>query len=351
MRRRILILVVLALVVGGAAYGAWRLRQVEAPGDGRITLYGNVEIRDAQLAFIEEERVAEVRVDEGDRVEPGQVLARLRSDRLQAQLTEIRAELEAQRQVLRRLTNGTRPQEKDQARAAVTEVQVRVANARRVVDRLEQTAGSGASSKQALDDARAELEGAEAELSVRRAALDLAEEGPREEDIAQARATLEAVQARVAFFEKRIDDTVLRSPAAGVIESRILEVGEMATPIRPAFVLALQDPKWVRAYLPEPELGHIRRGMRARVTGDSFRDRTFAGWVGFISPKAEFTPKSVQTTDLRTQLVYEVRVWVEDPDDELRLGMPVTVHIDPAAATRTPDASPSEKRAPAERGR
>ena len=100
---------------------------------------------------------------------------------------------------------------------------------------------------------------------------------------------------------------------------------------RPVLSVALIDPKWVRAYVAEPDLGHVRPAMRASVSVDSFPARRFDGWVGFISPVAEFTPKSVETTELRTSLVYEVRVFVNDPDDSLRLGMPATVHLRPGA--------------------
>jgi HlyD family secretion protein len=147
---------------------------------------------------------------------------------------------------------------------------------------------------------------------------------------------LHARQPRIVLLDRRLEDTVLLAPAKGIIQSRILELGEMAMPSRPAFTLALTDPKWVRVYLPEPQLGWIDRGMRAQVYSDSFKDRPFDGWVGFISPQAEFTPKSVETTDLRTQLVYETRIWVDDPANELRLGMPVTVEIDIAQPPQSP---------------
>ena len=101
----------------------------------------------------------------------------------------------------------------------------------------------------------------------------------------------------------------------------------MASPQKPVFSLAITDPKWVRAYVSEPELGKIHEGMTATVSVDSFPNRRFEGWVGFISPVAEFTPKAVQTQELRPSLVYEVRVFVKDPSDELRLGMPATVHL------------------------
>ena len=101
----------------------------------------------------------------------------------------------------------------------------------------------------------------------------------------------------------------------------------MASPQKPVFSLAITDPKWVRAYVSESNLGKIHEGMAAAVAVDSFPNRRFEGWVGFISPVAEFTPKPVQTEELRTSLVYEIRVFVKDPSDELRLGMPATVHL------------------------
>jgi len=101
----------------------------------------------------------------------------------------------------------------------------------------------------------------------------------------------------------------------------------MVTPQKPVFSLAVTDPKWVRAYVTEPDLGKVRSGMAASVMVDSFPSRRFEGWVGFVSPVAEFTPKAVQTEELRTSLVYEVRVFVKDPSDELRLGMPATVYL------------------------
>ena len=109
----------------------------------------------------------------------------------------------------------------------------------------------------------------------------------------------------------------------------------MAGPTRPIFILALTDPKWVRAYVPEPQLGRINLGMKARIFSDSFPGQPIDGWVGFLSPVAEFTPRAVQTEDLRTQLVYEARIMVNDEKDRLRLGMPVTVIIN---ENETPEA-------------
>ena len=101
----------------------------------------------------------------------------------------------------------------------------------------------------------------------------------------------------------------------------------MASPGVPAFTMALSNPLWVRAYVPETYLGRLHLGMEASITTDSYPAKLYAGWIGYISPNAEFTPKNVETPELRTRLVYQVRVYVCNPKNELRLGMPATVSI------------------------
>jgi HlyD family secretion protein len=176
----------------------------------------------------------------------------------------------------------------------------------------------------------------QAQLKVKEKALNLALEGPRKEDIAAAKNALEALKASLSLLKIRLADMTLISPASGVIQNRNLEPGEMASPDRPVVTLALIDPKWVRAYVPEPDLGRIKLGMTAKILSDSFPDQTFDGWIGFISPVAEFTPKTVETEDLRTKLVYEVRVFVHDSKDLLRLGMPVTVIVESTDSSSAP---------------
>lgn len=321
----ILVGVLLAVALGIAAVSWLRLQN---KGTGPLTLYGNVEIRDALLAFNEQEIITEILAEEGDFVRAGQILARLRTKSLAEQLAEARSQLEAQAQVVRRLEDGSRPQEVKQARAEVSAAEVRVRNARLSLERLELTSVVGASSKQALDDAQALLEEEQAQLKVKQQNLALVLEGPRKEEVEQAKAQLDANRYRVAYFEERIAETVLKAPSDGVIQSRILEPGEAAGPSRPVFILALTDPKWIRAYVPEKSLGLIRQGMTAKVYSDTWPGKSFAGQVGFISSVAEFTPQNVETPDLRTNLVYEVRVIVQDPENRLRLGMPVTVTIE-----------------------
>jgi HlyD family secretion protein len=182
-------------------------------------------------------------------------------------------------------------------------------------------------SQQQLDDHRAALESAQAGLDTKKQMLQLAIKGPREEDIAAARATLDARQAALALARDELADTRLHAPSDGVIRNRTLEPGDMAFPGKPVLTLALASPLWVRAYVSETDLGKIAPGMSADVSTDSFPNKTYSGWVGYISPTAEFTPKQVQTTELRSKLVYQVRVFVCDPQNELRLGMPATVAI------------------------
>jgi HlyD family secretion protein len=172
----------------------------------------------------------------------------------------------------------------------------------------------------------------------------LAIAGPRKEDIDEAEAQLRATQAQLAFLRQQLADAELLAPTKAVVRTRLMEPGEMASPQRPVLSLAIIDPKWVRAYVSEPNLGQVRPGMTAAVKVDSFPDRRFDAWIGFVSPVAEFTPKTVQTEELRTSLVYEVRAFIKDPDDVLRLGMPATVYF---ARPQQPGQQRPEQQTPA----
>ena len=149
---------------------------------------------------------------------------------------------------------------------------------------------------------------------------------------------------RAALAQREFADTRLYAPVDGVVEDRILQPGDMASPGIPVYTIALTEPLWVRAYVPESELGRIRLGMPATIGTDSYSGRVYRGWVGYLSPTSEFTPKTVETPELRTALVYQLRVFVCDAHDELRLGMPATVHIDlaHAAPAATPGCGPSD---------
>jgi HlyD family secretion protein len=325
-RRTILIIAV--VVVAGLAVGWWFARHDTGPRE--LVLYGNIDLRQVQLSFNNSERIIAVLAQEGDRVRQGQLVARLDTSRLEPQVAEAESQVAAQRQIVARLRSGSRPEEIAQARANVESAKADAANARQQYERIKSAAEISAGRavrQQDVDSARAALQVAEAKLVVNQRALELAVIGPRKEDIAEAEARLRANEAQLSLLRQQLVDAQLLAPMDAVVRTRILEPGEMASPQKPVFSLAITDPKWVRAYVSEPDLGKVRHGMTAAIAVDSFPQRRFEGWVGFISPVAEFTPKTVQTEELRTSLVYEVRVFVKDPADELRLGMPATVYL------------------------
>ena len=164
-------------------------------------------------------------------------------------------------------------------------------------------------------------------MDAAKAGLTLALAGPRSQDIAAAKNTLKALEAELTLTQRALADSRLYAPDDGIIQDRILEPGDMVSPQRPVYTLALVNPVWIRTYITEPDLGKIRPGMVANISTDSFPGKTYRGWIGYISPTAQFTPKSVETSQLRTELVYQVRVYVCNPQNELRLGMPATVSI------------------------
>jgi HlyD family secretion protein len=309
-------------------------------GSQDLALYGNVDLRQVALAFNGNERIASVDVQEGAHVHKGEVLAKLDTNRLEPQVAQAAAQAAAQRAAVDRLQNGSRPEEIAQARANLESAKADAVNARRQYERKKALVVSSAASQQDVDAAKAAAEVAEAKVQVNQKALDLAVIGPRQEDIAQAEAQLRGNEAQLAFLRQQLADAELKAPLDAVVRSRLMEPGEMATPQRPVFSLAITDPKWVRAYVSELNLGRVHPGMKADVTVDSFPNHSFEGWIGFISPIAEFTPKAVETTELRTSLVYEIRVFVKDPGDALRLGMPATVHLQFDQSPAPPAAAP-----------
>lgn len=340
MKRGPVILVIVLVAVVVVALGWWLLGSNSA--SGQLELYGNVDLRQVDLAFNNSQRIAEVLVQEGDKVQRGQVLARLDTRRLKPQVAEAAAQAAAQREIVTRLHNGSRPEEIAQAKANLTSAKADAANARTQYKRLELLASQssgGAVSEQDVDNAKAALEVADARVLVAQAALDLAIAGPRKEEVAEAEARLQAQEAQLDYLEQELADADLAAPVDATVRTRIMEPGEMASPQRPVFQLAITDPKWIRAYVSEQDLGKVRPGMTAAAGVDSFPDRRFEGWVGFISPVAEFTPKPVETQELRTSLVYEVRVFVKDPDNELRLGMPATVYLTLGSKESPPEAA------------
>lgn len=326
MKRKVILPVIIVAALATAAGIVW-WRQNNSTAVTELVFYGNADIRQVELAFNASERIDEMRVREGERVKKGQLLATLDMRSLSHNVDQRAAQAAAQAQVLARLEAGSRPEEIRKAQADVEAARVAADNAERTYSRIKALVARQFVAEQQASDARAAADGAQARLKAAQETLQLAVLGARKEDIAAARATLDANRAALAIAKKQLADATLYAPADGIIQDRILEPGDMASPQHPVFTLALTNPVWVRAYVPGPQLGKLRPGMRAVVTTDSYPDARYQGWIGFISPTAEFTPKAVETTEVRTSLVYQVRVFVCNPQDQLRLGMPATITI------------------------
>ncbi|MFQ2272034.1 secretion protein HlyD [Aeromonas enteropelogenes] len=322
MKQRIALLAALLALIGG--YLWWQGR----PADGSV-LYGNVDIRDVNLAFRVGGRVSEVLVDEGDAVQAGQLLARLDPAPLIHSRDSARANLAALTAANALMHKGYRSEETDRARASLSAAEAAALEADKQWRRQSALAATGAISRGQLDSARSQRDQTRAQVRAAHEQLAQLETGYRPEEIAQSDAQLEGAKATLASAELALADAALTAPSDGIILTRAVETGSMVQAGATAFNLSLNTPVWVRAYVEEPWLGHFPSGARVQLTTDSRPDQPYQGVVGFVSPSAEFTPKSVETPDLRTHLVYRLRIVVQDPDPALRQGMPVTVRLAP----------------------
>ena len=325
MKKILLVLVVVALV----ATGLWQFRGRFFHVDTSLKLYGNVDIRGVDLGFRVPGKVLEVLKDEGDPVKTGDTLARLDREPYEHELATAKALVDAALADQRLKKSGYRSEEIDQARAALEESRVVAKDAARAYQRQASLVGGGGTSQQNLESAQAALDEAEQRAKVATARLKLLEAGFRAEEIAAADAQVAHAQAARAGAALRLGDTELKAPSDGVVLTRALEPGAIAQAGATVLSLSLERPVWVRAYVHEPDLGKVPPGTKVVLVTDGRPERPFHGTVGFVSPRAEFTPKSVETPELRTALVYRLRVVVADSDGSLRQGMPVTVMLDP----------------------
>lgn len=326
MIRRIVVLAVLVVAAAGA--GWWWLQQHQ-PDDGRLVLYGNVDIREVQLAFRQPGRVRQMLFDEGDAVSAGTLLATLDAQPFQDALAVAQAGVALAQAEADKLHKGLRPQEIVQARAALNQALASQNEAERQLRRQSDLLPAGASTQQVVDAARAARDQAVASVQAARAALSQATEGFRSEDISAGEARLASAEAAQAQTRTALADTELLAPSDGTIIARVREPGSMVASQSAVYSLSLDKPVYVRAYVSEPDLGRIAPGTRVSVKSDS-SSKTSGGQIGFISPRAEFTPKTVETTELRTDLVYRLRIVIDEADSDrgLRQGMPVTIEVE-----------------------
>lgn len=315
-------LLVFLIIVGIYLFIRWETRQP----DNEIISYGNVDIRQVDLGFRVSGRLQDLRFDEGDLVKKGEVMAILDQVPYQNDLDSAKAQVKQAEADLSKKKRGNRPEEIQQAESTVEERQATYDNAVNVLKRQTKLVKSGTASRQTYDNAIQQKQEAEARLHNAKENLSLMKEGFRIEDIQAAEATFALAKANLAIAETNFKDTQLIAPSDGIVFSRIREVGAIVGVGSTVYSLSLHHPVWIRSYVSEPDLGRIKPGGKALVYTDS-RPKPYSGKIGFISPQAEFTPKNVETKELRPDLVYRLRILVDDPHGDLRQGMPVTVHL------------------------
>lgn len=337
MKKRFALLLLVLAAVLGALYANGdidglidRFREKDP---NRIRLYGNVEIRQVLLGFRVSGRVEAVYREEGERVASGDLLGILDPVPYRIKRSEAQGAMLQAKATLEKLHRGFRTEEVQEAAAQRDRVRASLDLAEKDYSRISNLFAKKAIARSDLDRASSQRNALKAELAAAENALALMREGYRKEDIEAAEAAYEAASARFAAAENALSDTELRSPAEGTILTRVTEPGTVVGAGQVVYALALERPVQVRAYIPEPQLGRVRVGMPARIFTDS-SPTPIEGTLTFISPTAEFTPKQVQTEDLRTDLVYRARILVEDDrDGRLKNGMPVTVLMDSLEAS------------------
>lgn len=339
MNKKVIAGVLVIIAVALIGFWAWKYNNKEQ-SDSFLTLHGNVDIRQVSLAFEQSGRIQKLMVQEGDKVQAGQLLATLNTNALQIQAKQAQAQLKAQQEAIIKQEVGARPEEIIQAKAQLASAQAELDKTDKNLQRLQILVSSTdgrAISQQELDYAKSNQQSAQAVVLERQANLELLIKGARQEDREATKAQYEVAQANLDLINYNLTQTELKSPVNAVVRARLQEVGDMTTAQKAVYTLALTDPKWVRVYVNEQDLSSIKMGGTAQVIRDSDPNQPINGKIGYISSVAEFTPKTVQTEEIRTTLVYEVRVYVNDPNDQLKMGQPVTVKVPLASSENAHD--------------
>jgi HlyD family secretion protein len=389
-KRRILLIIILLLVLGGVAAGVLKSGWFNRGNDNRLAVSGNLELTQVDISFKVPGKLVELNVDEGSWVKKGMVIARIDREQVERQHTRDeagvnsaesqlvqgqtsiqwerqtlesdialrKAELRAAEAQLDQLLAGSRPQEIQQARAAVADAKAQHDQAQADWERAQELFKNDDISKQQYDQYRTRLDSTAAALRQAEERLGLVVEGPRKEDIEAARAQVARAQAaiqaseanrlelkrreedlgarraevnraraQVAMTQTQINDTVVTAPLDGVVLVKSAELGEVLAAGTTVVTIGDIDHPWLRAYVNETDLGRIQLGQPAKLTTDSFPGKTYPGHISFISSEAEFTPKQIQTREERVKLVYRIKIDVNNQNHELKSNMPVDAEI------------------------
>ena len=333
MSRLHLLVPLLAIAVGTGACD----RQEETTAS-RVS--GHVEATEVQVSADVAGRILELRVNEGDRVTAGDLIARLDTRDTELQIKRARADREAAAAQLRLLRAGSRAEDVRQAdaqtQAAEADVAALDADLRAAeldLERFESLLQANAGSRKQRDDAKARvdvsrerLRGARDRVAATGETAARLRSGSRPEEIDVAQARVGAADAQIATLQKAVDDARVVSPVGGIVTQKLAETGELVLPRAPLVVVTDLDHAWANVFVPEPLIPKVRLGQPATVYTDA-GGNGLAGKVTFVSPKAEFTPRNVQTADERSKLVYRIKVAVDNREGILKPGMPVDAEL------------------------
>lgn len=311
------------LVFAVAVYGGLSMYTNEQTSS--LTLYGNVDIRTVDVSFRVSGRLASLAVDEGDMVHQGDVLGQIDSAPYKNSLNQLKATEDAAEAQLKLAHEGYRVEEIAQAKASVEQAKAAYEYAESFYKRQSGLWHRKLISANDLANATSQRNQARAILKSAKDKLDQYRSGSRPQEIMVAKANLALASAQRDQAELDLNDTTLVAPSDGIVLTRVVEPGTMLNSGTTVLTLSLVKPVWVRAYIDESDLNQAQPGTRVLVYHDGQPEKPYHGHIGYVSPNSEFTPKTVQTPNLRTDLVYRLRIIIDDADSQLRQGMPITI--------------------------
>ena len=331
MKRIIPIVILLAAAVTAGVYFYPRLTNKSAPVN-QLTLSGNIEAHESLVGFKVQGRIVELPVEEGQQVAQGALLARLDDSDFKQKVRIDQASVSVRESNLALTLAGTRHQEVKASQQTMIDAEVDLEQKKLDYERAQQLFAKDEVSAQDRDQAATALKRAAAIFKAAQQRYNEAVEGSRKEDINIARANLNEASANLGLSQVNLSYTVLLAPSNGVVTVRQAELGEVVAPGSPVVTLADLDHIWLRAYVAETDLGRIAWGQNVTITTDTYPGKQYHGRISFISSDAEFTPKSVQTTKERVTLVYRIKIDINNPNHELKPGMPADARVELAAS-------------------
>lgn len=324
MKKQVVIGLFAVLVLGALIVTVMRRTQGV---NGGVKLTGTIEATTVEVAFKVPGRLKERLVDEGQQVRAGQIVARLEDDELKDERMLRAADQQAARAALADLKAGSRQEEIAATAATLARLKAESERAAQDAVRAEALFRKEVIPRKELDAARAAKDAAAAAVREGEQRLQLAKAGPRPDAVLAARARLEGATASRSLADTRLGQAVLAAPLTGTVLAKHAEPGELLAVGSPVITVARLDEVWVRAFLPEPQLGKVKLGQHVSVSSDTWKGRIYQGRVSFIASEAEFTPRNVQTEAERVKLVYRIKITIANPQQELKPGMPVDAVI------------------------